>query len=76
MAELMPIMTRYAHRSYGVVTHLCDRKESPQHLRRHIKRPCVIVQVAQRHVEAYSRQLGHERSNMRFVTGHIEYLDR
>jgi SAM-dependent methyltransferase len=36
----------------------------------------VLSQVAQRNNEAYSRQLGHKSSNMRFVTGHIEYLDR
>lgn len=36
----------------------------------------LFLQVAQRHAEAYARQLGYERSNMRFITGHIEYLDR
>ena len=36
----------------------------------------IHCQVARRHAEAWSRQLGHEKPNMRFVTGHIEYLDR
>jgi hypothetical protein len=35
-----------------------------------------LCQVAQRHADEYcTRQLGYGTSNMRFVEGHIEYLD-
>jgi SAM-dependent methyltransferase len=55
------------------------RVEQRYHMRLRVivaRRHLMLSQVAQRNVEAYSRQLGHESSNMRFVTGHIEYLDR
>ena len=38
---------------------------------------CVnAVQVSQRHADAYCRQLSYKKANMRFVEGHIEYLDK
>lgn len=41
------------------------------------KATCVpAVQVSQRHADAYCQQLSYKKANMRFVEGHIEYLDK
>ena len=34
------------------------------------------LQVAERHVEEYTRKLGYQQPNMRFTEGHMEYLDK
>mmetsp|Transcript_7375 Transcript_7375/g.21778 ORF Transcript_7375/g.21778 Transcript_7375/m.21778 type:complete len:258 (-) Transcript_7375:1455-2228(-) len=33
-------------------------------------------EVARRHAESFTQSMGHSRCNMKFVTGHIEFLDR
>ena len=34
------------------------------------------MQVSQRHADAYCQQLQYKQTNMRFIKGHIEYLDK
>ena len=34
------------------------------------------MQVSQKHADAYCQQLQYQHTNMRFIKGHIEYLDK
>lgn len=36
----------------------------------------VHLQVARKHVESFAKSLGYRQPNLRFVQGHIEYLDK
>ena len=40
------------------------------------RRRCIGLQVAQRHVEEFTKARGYSKPNLKFVEGHIEYLDR
>lgn len=36
----------------------------------------IQIDVANKYVDEYTKTLGYEKSNMKFINGHIEYLDK